>query len=99
MYLNICIFILTAATARRAWLRGATPRPTSKAEAGRTPCPKGSSPEDLIASMVRVGGRECQAATAQEQPRGATQHSRPGVEAGRTKPMSKELWLRGHRRA
>ena len=72
MYLNICIFILTAATARRAWLRGATPRPTSKAEAGRTPCPKGSSPEDLIASMVRVGGRECQAATAQEQLRGDT---------------------------
>ena len=28
-----------------------------------------------------------------------TPHPRPGAEAGRTNPMSKERWLRGHKRA
>ena len=37
-------------------------------------------------SEVRGGGRECQAAMAQEQPRGATLHLRSGVVAGRRYP-------------
>ena len=48
---------------------------------------------------MRGGSRECQAATAQEQPRGATLLQRPGAEAWRSYPTSKEWWLRGHRRA
>ena len=36
-----------AATARRAWPRGATPRPRSRAEAWRTPFPRGRSEEEL----------------------------------------------------
>ena len=47
---------------------------------------------------VRGGGRECQAATAQEQPQGATPRPRPGAEAQRSNPTSKEWWLRGSRR-
>ena len=45
-----------------------------------------------LASEVRGGGRECQAATAQpaSEVRGA---------AGRSYPRSKERWLRGRRRA
>ena len=46
------------------------------------------------ASKVRGGGQECQAATAQEQPRGATPHLRPRAAAGRSNPTSKEWWLR-----
>ena len=62
--------------------------------------------------VVRGSGRECQAATAQERPRGVTPHPRsgvaagrsyptpePGAAAGRTNPMPKEPWLRGRRRA
>ena len=37
-------------------------------------------------SEVRGSGRECQAATAQERPRGATPRPRPGAVAGRTYP-------------
>ena len=37
----------------KAQLRGATPRPRSGAEAGRTPCPKGGSQEEL----PHVGGQ------------------------------------------
>ena len=48
---------------------------------------------------VRDSGREFKAATAQEQPRGATPRPRPGVVAERSNPMSKEQWLRGCRRA
>ena len=40
-----------------------------------------------------------QAATAQEQLRGATPSPRPGVAAGRSNPISKEWWLHRHRRA
>ena len=36
-----------AATAHIAQPRGATPRPRSGAEAGRTPCPRGSGQEEL----------------------------------------------------
>ena len=50
-------------------------------------------------SEVRGSGREYQTATAQERPRGATPHPRSGAAAGRSYPMSRELWLRGHRRA
>ena len=51
------------------------------------------------ASEVRVSSQECQAATAQEQPRGAMPLQRPGAEAWRSYPMSKERWLCGGRRA
>ena len=50
-------------------------------------------------SEVRTSGRECQAATAQEQLRGVIPHPRSGVAAGRNNPTSKEQWLCGHRRA
>ena len=43
--------------------------------------------------------QECQAVRVQEQPRGATAHPRPGAAARRSNPMSKEQWLRRHRRA
>ena len=75
--------------------RGATPRPRSGAEAGRTPCLKGNGQEDPT-SEVRGSGLECQAAMAQERPRratqvrgqgrqlrGATPHLRSGAEASR----------------
>ena len=55
-----------------AWPRGATPRPRSGAEAGKIPCPKGGSQEELPKSKVRGGDRECKPATVQERPRGAT---------------------------
>ena len=50
-------------------------------------------------SEVKGDGREFQAATAQEQRRGATARPRPGVSAGRSNPISKERWLRKCRRA
>ena len=63
-------------------------------------------------SEVRGSSRECQAVTAQTQPRaatpvqgqgwqpgGATSRPRPGAVAGRSNPTSKERWLRGRRRA
>ena len=40
-------------------------------------------------SEVRGSGRECQAATVQEQPRGATLHLRSGATAGCSHPVSK----------
>ena len=45
------------------------------------------------------GDQECQAATAQEQPRGAIPYPTSGVAAERSNPMSKEQWLHGPRRA
>ena len=39
------------------------------------------------ASEVRGGSQECQAATAQEQPREATPHPRSGPAAGRSYPL------------
>ena len=50
-------------------------------------------------SEVRTSGRECQAATAQEQLRGVIPHPRSGAAAGRNNPTSKEQWLCGQRRA
>ena len=52
-----------------------------------------SSERSYPMSEARGGGRECQAATAQEQPRGATPNPRSGAVAGRSYPASKELWL------
>ena len=48
---------------------------------------------------VRDGDRECQAVSAQEQPRGATPHLRSGAAAKRSNPKSKEQRLHRHRRA
>ena len=50
-------------------------------------------------SEFRDGGRECQASTVQEQPRGVTPRLRPETLAGRSNHTSKESWLRGSRRA
>ena len=63
-------------------------------------------------SEVRGSSQECQAATAQErqrratqvrgqgrQPGGPTPRPRPGAAAGRTNPTSKERWLRRRRKA
>ena len=50
-------------------------------------------------SKVRGGGRECQAATAQERPRGATPRLRSGAAVERRNAKSKEQQLHGHRRA
>ena len=44
-------------------------------------------------SKVRGGGQECQAATVQEWPRGATPRLRSGAAAERSNPTSKEQWL------
>ena len=59
--------------------RGATPYPRSGAAARRS----------YPTSEVRGGGREYQAATAQEQPIGATPRPRSGVAARRSYPMPK----------
>ena len=50
-------------------------------------------------SEVSDSGLECQAATAQERPRGATPHPRSGVVAERSYPTSKERRLCWPRRA
>ena len=49
--------------------------------------PEGSGQEELPHSKVRGSGQECQAVTAQEQPRGATPRPRPGAAAGRSYPQ------------
>ena len=85
---KLSLRVQAAAMAHRARPRGATPRPRSGAEAGRTPCPRGGGQEELPASKVRGGGRECQAATVQERPRGATLRPRSGVAAKRSYPTS-----------
>ena len=48
---------------------------------------------------VRGGGQECQAATTQEQPSGATPRPTSGEVADRSNPTSKEWRLHGRRRA
>ena len=48
---------------------------------------------------VRGSDQECQAVTAQEQPRGATPHPRSGALAERSYPTSKEQRLHRNRRA
>ena len=86
--------------------RGATPRPRSGAEAGRTPCPKGSSQEELPhvrgqGQWLRVPG--CNGAGTAEKsypsPRSGAvaRRSYPTSEVRgggqRTNPTSKEWWL------
>ena len=86
-------FSSVAATAhKRGRARGATSRPRSGAEAGRTPCPRGSGQEEL--PHVRGQGRRPGGATPNptrtrgqgQQPEGATLHPRPGAAAGRSTP-------------
>ena len=48
---------------------------------------------------VRASNQECQAASAQERPRGATPHLRSGAATRRSNPTSKERRLHGRRRA
>ena len=50
----------------------------SGAEAGRTPCQRGSGQEELSHVQVRGSGQECQAAMVQEWLRGATPRPRSG---------------------
>ena len=59
----------------------------------------GTAERSYPTSEVRGSGQECQAATAQERPRGATPHPRSGAAAGRSYPTFKEWWLCGCRRA
>ena len=80
------------------------PRPRSGAEAGRTPCPKGSGQEELPHVRGRGSAQECQAEMAQErlrsatlrprsvgQPRGTTPRPRSGVAAKRSYPTPPRL--------
>ena len=50
--------VWAAEMAHRARPREATPHPSSGAEAGRTPCPRGSGREELPLPEARGGGRE-----------------------------------------
>ena len=59
----------------------------------------GAAERSYPMSEVRGGGRECQAVTAQERPRGATPRPRSGAAAKRSYPMYKEWQLRWRRRA
>ena len=88
-----------AATAHIARPRGATPCPRPGAEAGRTPCLRGSGQEELPHIRGRSSSWECQATMVQERRRGATLLPRSGATGKRRNPTSKERWLRGHRRA
>ena len=49
---------------------------------------RGAAERSCPTSEVRGGGRDCQAAMAQEQPGGATPHPRPGAAAERSYPAS-----------
>lgn len=55
-------------------------------EAERTPCLKGDSDEELPHVRGQDSGREWQAATAQEGPRGGTLHPRSGPAMKGTTP-------------
>ena len=63
--------------AHLAWPRGATPRPRSGAESGRTPCPRGGGQEEL----PHVQGQKWR-------PGGATPRPRSGAAAQRSYPAS-----------
>ena len=93
---KLSLRVQAAAMAHRARLRGATPRPRSGAEAGRTPCPRGGGQEEL--PCVRDQGRRPRGATPRPRshgcagtggPRGATPHSRSGGAVVRRYPSSK----------
>ena len=69
--------------------RGVSPSPRSGAAAGKSyPMSevKGGSQEELSHIQGQGSGRECQAATTQEQTRGATLLLRPGAVATRSNP-------------
>ena len=53
---------------------------------GGTHAQRAAAKRSYPTSEVRGSGRECQAATAQEQPRGATPHPRSGVATRRATP-------------
>ena len=69
-------------------MRGATPRPTSGAEAGRPHARRAAAKRSYPTSEVRGSGLEYQTATAQELPRGATPRPRSGGAAERRYPAS-----------
>ena len=82
-----------------AQARGATPRPRSGAEAGRTPCPKGGSQEELphVQGWAAARVPHCDGARTAERSypvsevregrrREDTQHLRSGAVAGRSYP-------------
>ena len=76
------------------------------------PCLRARAKRSYPTSEVRGSGQECQATTAQDWLRGATQCPRSGAAAGRSNPTPEARgsgwedqprilgsWLRGHRRA
>ena len=80
--------VLLAARAARAGRRTECSRLRGPACArGREELPRGG--EELPTSKVRGSSLECQAATAQERPRGATPHPRLGAMARRRYPHLK----------
>ena len=54
----------------------------------RTPCLRAAAERSYLTSKVRGSGRECQAVTAQERPRGATPSPRAGATAKKSHPTS-----------
>ena len=72
--------------------------PTSKVRGRRWEDPHArgeAAKRSYPTSEVRGSGQECQAATAQERPRGATRRPKPGAAAGRTYPTPQgRVWGR-----
>ena len=77
-----------AATGTRSSAERSYPTSEVRAEAGRTPCPKGGGQEELPHVQGRGSRLECQATTAQERLKGATLHPRSGAVARRSSPAS-----------
>ena len=75
-----------------ACLRGATPRPRSGAEAGRTPCLRGGSQEELphVRGQRQRPGRDPHVRGVGQQLKGVTSCSKPGAGARKSNSMSKE---------
>ena len=104
--------VQAAATAHRVQPRGATPCLRSGAEAGRTPCPRGSGQEEL--PHVRGQGQQLRVAgcdgtgmatgTAERsypppEARGGGWEDLPHARVQGRWPRAKEQWLHRHRRA
>ena len=68
------------------WPRGATPCLRSGQRPGGPHAQGAAAKRSYPTSEVKGSSRECQAATAQEQPRGATPLLRPGAAARRSNP-------------
>ena len=85
----------------RAWPRGATQRPRSGAEAGKTPHPRsGAAADSARLRRRRNSQEELPHIRGQGRwPGGATPHPRSGAVAERSNPTSREQWLRQHRSA